>query len=91
MAWLTFLKLHNVRQKLRAIRLTHLEAHRAQTSKLRNRWSIVQSSKRTIIHMASQGYSQPVRASMSNFQVEQSLQMGRLCDIQGRKTLYMKR
>lgn len=83
MAWLTFLKIHIIKHKLKRIRLSHVEAHRSQITYLRKRWCDIQSGKRTIIHMASQGYSQPVRDSIRNFQVEQGLQVGRLCDIAG--------
>ena len=83
MAWLMFLKLHSIRQKLRLMQETHLEFHRSQTAQLRSRWSAIQSCKRTIIHMASYGYPQHVRAAMPHFHIEQSLQMGRFCDIQG--------
>lgn len=83
MAWLTFLKIHIVKRKLKGIRLSHVKAHQSQTTYLRKRWCNIQSGKRTIIHMASQGYSQPVRESIDNFQIEQSLQVGRLCDIEG--------
>lgn len=83
MAWLMFLKLDGIRQKLKLLYITHLETHRYQTAELRKRWSTIQSSKRTIIHMASQSYSQHVRVTIPDFHIEQSLQMGRLCDIQG--------
>lgn len=83
MAWLMFLKLDSIRQKLKLMQKTHLEVHRSQTTQLRNRWNDIQSCKRTIIHMASHGYPQHVRASIPHFHIEQSLQMGRFCDIQG--------
>lgn len=83
MAWITFLKIHIIKEKLKDIRLSHVKAHQSQTMYLRNRWCAIQSGKRIIIHMASQGYSQPVRDSIHNFQIEQSLQAGRLCDIEG--------
>lgn len=83
MAWITFMGLHGIREKLKDARFAYLESHRSQLKSLRHRWTEIQGCKRTIIHMASQGYSQSVRASIPNFQIEQSLQMGRLCDIQG--------
>lgn len=83
MAWLTCLKIHTVKKKLKNIRLSHVKAHQYQITYLQKRWFDIQSGKRIIIHMASQGYCQPVRASIHNFQIEQSLQAGRLCDIEG--------
>ena len=83
MAWLTYLKVHSAKDRLKHIRLSHVETHRSQAIYLSKNWPKIQSSKRTIIHMSSQGYSQSVRASISNFQIEQSQQMGRLCDIKG--------
>lgn len=88
MAWLTFLRLYNIRGKLKQVRLSHLETHRSQVTEMRKRWTEIQSSRRTIIHMSSRGYSQHVRASIPHFQIEQSLQMGRLCDIKGKRVCY---
>ena len=83
MAWLLFLKLHSIRNKLQQIQKIHLEAHQLQMTELRRKWNILQSSKRTIVHIASQSYPQHVRATITDFHIKQGLQMGRLCDIQG--------
>lgn len=83
LAWITFLRTHALKQKLKQQRLLHLKTHREKTADLCRRWPDIQKSKRTVIHMASQGYSQPVRDSTPKFFVEQSLQLGRLCDIEG--------
>ena len=83
LAWLMYLRMYNMKCKLKQLRATHLEAHRDNVAELRTRWNTIQQSKRTIIHLASQGYSQPVRETIPKFHIEQSLQLGRICDIQG--------
>ena len=83
MAWITFMKIFSIRQRLKHARSTQLEAHRKRMTDFRRRWSHIQSTKRTIIHLPSHGYSQSVRATIQDFHVEQSMQMGRLCDLHG--------
>lgn len=55
---------------------------------MRRRWAEIQTGKRTIIHLPSQGYPERVRATIPEFQQSQNLQMGRLCDVQGTEELF---
>lgn len=84
MAWVTYLKLHGIKLTLKQRLSTQLKAHRQRATDLCRKWTKIMSTKRTIVHLPSQGYPQSVRAGIPNMQMAQSLQLGRLCDIGGK-------
>ncbi|XP_042266793.1 IQ motif-containing protein H isoform X1 [Thunnus maccoyii] len=80
-SWLMHTQMRRVRKALQARRFRQLENHRSRAQHLAANWKHIQSSKRTIIHIPSLGYSQSQRLSMKGLDVLQNIQIGRLCDI----------
>ncbi|XP_026782757.3 IQ motif-containing protein H isoform X1 [Pangasianodon hypophthalmus] len=80
-SWLLHAQLSRVRKSLQATRLLHLENYHSRAKHLAANWSHFITSKRTIIHVPTLGYSQQQRHSLRRFDILQNTQMGRLCDI----------
>ncbi|XP_033491090.2 IQ motif-containing protein H [Epinephelus lanceolatus] len=80
-SWLMRTQMRRVRKALQARRFTQLENYRSRAQHLAANWKHIQSSKRTIIHIPSLGYSHSQRVSLRGFDVLQNIQIGRLCDI----------
>ncbi|XP_027017127.2 IQ motif-containing protein H isoform X1 [Tachysurus fulvidraco] len=81
MSWLSHTHLSHVRKSLQATRLRHLENYHSRAKNLATNWNHLITTKRTIIHIPSLGYSQEQRQSLRRFNILQNTQMGRLCDI----------
>ncbi|KAE8296247.1 IQ motif-containing protein H [Larimichthys crocea] len=80
-SWLMHNQMRRVRKALQARRFRQLENYRSRAQHLAANWKHIQSSKRTIIHIPSLGYSESQRQSLRGFDVLQNIQISRLCDI----------
>nr|XP_019934310.1 PREDICTED: IQ domain-containing protein H [Paralichthys olivaceus] len=80
-SWLMRSQRRSVRKALQARRLRQLENYRSRAQNLAANWKHIQSSKRTIIHIPSLGYSQSQRLNLRGFDILQNIQINRLCDI----------
>ncbi|KAM4618235.1 IQ motif-containing protein H [Polymixia lowei] len=79
--WLMHAQMGRVRKALQARRFRQLENYRSRAQHLAANWKHIQSSKRTIIHIPSLGYSQIQRFSLKGFDILQNIQISRLCDV----------
>ncbi|KAM9352354.1 IQ motif-containing protein H [Symphorus nematophorus] len=70
-----------IRKALKARRFRQLENHRSRAQHLAANWKHIQSSKRTIIHIPSLGYSHRQRLNLREFETLQNIQISRLCEI----------
>ncbi|XP_056273437.1 IQ motif-containing protein H isoform X2 [Pseudoliparis swirei] len=80
-SWLMHTQMRHVGKALQARRFRQLENFRSRAQHLAANWKHIQSSKRTIIHIPSLGYSQSRRMNLRRYDILQNIQISRLCDI----------
>jgi hypothetical protein len=81
-AWTLFTRRCGVREKMNERRARELAGQRSRVAGLGKRWSKVQAGKRVLIHLPSLGHPLCVRGTEMALNMEQSLQLARITDVQ---------
>lgn len=74
-------KLAKAREKLKIIRSRQLELFKIKQNELSQRWSLISTKRRVIVHIPSLGLPQRVRRKLNNFPIRENYQIGRLCEL----------
>ncbi|KAK3732917.1 hypothetical protein QZH41_012675, partial [Actinostola sp. cb2023] len=90
-SWIMNCKLSMIRKQLKETRRNQLERFKLRNKKFQEDWGRIKKSRRVVIHIASlvvglvtqfqYGFAQHIRDELSDINLLQNLQMGRLCDI----------
>ncbi|XP_038076728.1 IQ domain-containing protein H-like [Patiria miniata] len=80
-SWVMHVKMAMVRKQLKETRKIQLEEFRRRTKDFSASWDRIQRNRRVIVHIPSLGYSQKIRTTIGDFNIQQNQQMARLCDL----------
>ncbi|XP_047206470.1 IQ motif-containing protein H isoform X2 [Girardinichthys multiradiatus] len=81
LSWAMHAQRCHVKRALQARRFSQLENYRSRAQHLAANWKHIRSSKRTIIHIPSLGYSKRQRLNTRRYDILQNIQISRLCDV----------